>query len=249
MRINYAAANWKMNLNNEEANNLASEIASLDIPSDVQVILGVPFPYLKEIAGICNNNNAIHVAAQDCSAHEKGAYTGEVAPSMLKSIGIDHVIIGHSERRQYHNEGDEILLNKLNEAFDKGLTPIFCCGEPLEVREANEQEDHVKQQIKNTLLCLNEELIEQVIIAYEPVWAIGTGKTASPEQAQEMHAFIRNILSESLGERSQNISILYGGSVKPANAKEIFGQKDVEGGLVGGASLNAESFKDIIHSF
>ena len=183
------------------------------------------------------------VAAQDVSAHNKGAYTGEVSAGMLQSISIKHVLIGHSERREYHNENAALLLQKVKEALANNLQPIFCCGEPLEIREAGNQNDYVAKQLEEVLFQLNAEELKNIIIAYEPIWAIGTGKTASSDQAQEMHAHIRTVIKSKIGEAaSNNISILYGGSVKGSNAEEIFSKADVDGGLVGGASLDADDF-------
>jgi len=250
MRNKIAAGNWKMNLTFAEAKTLNQSILDHQIPQDVKVILGSPFPYLAQLCELSKNNDKVFVAAQDCSAHGKGAYTGETAAQMLQSIGVDYVILGHSERRQYHKESDTLILEKIHQAQSQDLGVIYCCGEALEIREAGNHVAHVKSQLSESILKLDAAAISKIVIAYEPVWAIGTGKTASPEQAQEMHHEIRNTVAAQYGDEVANgISILYGGSVKPANAKEIFGQADVDGGLVGGASLKSEDFGEIIQSF
>jgi triosephosphate isomerase len=195
------------------------------------------------------NNKNFFVAAQDCYTKESGAYTGEVSAAMLASCGINYVIIGHSERREYFNENNFTLSQKIDVCLKSGLKPIFCCGESLAIREGGTENEYVETQLKESLLHLEADEVKNVVIAYEPIWAIGTGKTATAEQAQEMHAHIRNVLKEKYGnEVAETISILYGGSVKAANAKEIFGQPDVDGGLVGGASLKASEFAEIIQS-
>jgi len=250
MRRNIAAGNWKMNLTSSTANDLASDIAKLDINHDVDVILGAPAVFLAQVAALTKGNSRVHVAAQNCHQAEKGAFTGETSISMLSSIGINHVIIGHSERREIFNESDQIIKEKVDALLSSDMTPIFCCGEPLNVREASEQNTYVKTQFENSIFHLDENQIQKLIIAYEPIWAIGTGKTASPEQAQDMHAFLRQLIADKYGnDVAQNISILYGGSVKPNNAKELFSQNDVDGGLVGGASLSLENFGPIINAF
>jgi len=194
--------------------------------------------------------NNFSVGAQNCSNHEVGAYTGEISAAMLKSLDVQYCIIGHSERRKYFKETHEELAEKVNLLLDNSINPIFCCGEVLEERESEKHFDIVKGQISDSLFKLNKEELLNVVIAYEPVWAIGTGKTATSDQAQEMHAFIRGLLSEKYGEDIANeISILYGGSCNAKNAKELFSQKDVDGGLIGGAALKAEDFLAIIQSF
>jgi triosephosphate isomerase len=192
----------------------------------------------------------IKIAAQNCFYKNSGAYTGEISPEMLADLGIDYVILGHSERREYFHETNEELAQKTDAALENGLSVIFCCGEPLSIRKEGTQNAYVSKQLEEGLFHLDKEQLKNIVIAYEPIWAIGTGETASPEQAQEMHAHIRSLLQDKYGKQaSENISILYGGSVKPDNAKEIFGQKDVDGGLVGGASLKADMFGEIICSF
>jgi len=251
MRKQIAAANWKMNLGLEEANNLLDSLAqaNIELSGDRETVLAVPFPYLLLAKEKLKGSNNFYVAAQNCYTKENGAFTGEVSASMLKSCNIDYVIIGHSERREYFNESNFILFQKIDICLKNNLKPIFCCGESLTVREAEAQNQYVETQLKESLLHLDANEVRNVVIAYEPIWAIGTGKTATADQAQEMHAFIRKVLSEKYGDDvAQGISILYGGSVKAANAKEIFGKPDVDGGLVGGASLNASEFIQIIQS-
>lgn len=251
MRKQIAAANWKMNLTLSEADKLTDELLATDftLSNDQLVILGVPFPYLININDKIKSKENVFVAAQDCSANKNGAYTGEVSASMLKSIGLQYVIIGHSERREYNQESNQLLAEKVNIAMSNGLQPIFCCGEPLNIREAETQNAYVQKQLEESLFHLASEQVKNFIIAYEPIWAIGTGRTASNEQAQEMHAHIRNVMAKKYGtDVANSISILYGGSVKAANAADIFGQPDVDGGLVGGASLVASEFATIIKS-
>lgn len=251
MRKQIAAANWKMNLTLEQGTALVNDIigASLTLNNDHIVVFGVPFPYLTSVKQQLAGRENIFVAAQNLYSKKSGAYTGEVSAEILKSIGVDYVIIGHSERREYFNESNAVLAEKLNLAFEYGLKAIFCCGEALEVREAGTQNSFVETQIKESLFHLSDEQMTGFVIAYEPIWAIGTGKTASSEQAQEIQLHIRNVIASKYGEEiAQTVSILYGGSVKAANAKEIFGQPDVDGGLVGGASLVANEFISIINS-
>ena len=251
MRKQIAAANWKMNLNLQEANDLLDEIIgkNIQLAEGRQAVFAVPFPYLLLAKEKLKNSKNFFVAAQNCYTKESGAYTGEVSAAMLASCQIDYVIIGHSERREYFNENNFMLSQKIDVCLKNGLNPIFCCGESLAIREGGTQNEYVETQLKESLLHLEADQIKNFVIAYEPIWAIGTGKTATAEQAQEMHAHIRNILKEKYGnEIAESISILYGGSVKAANAKEIFGKPDVDGGLVGGASLKASEFAEIIQS-
>lgn len=249
MRKQIAAANWKMNKSYQDGVKLLDDVLSAEIllGDHQQVIFAVPFPYLimanSEVAEETNN----FVSAQNCHHKEAGAYTGEVSASMLHSINVKYCIIGHSERREYFQENNKMLAEKLDRCFDHQVTPIFCCGEPLEIREAETQNEYVSIQLKESLYHLPANKVKTLIIAYEPIWAIGTGKTASTQQAQEMHAFIRSQLKNKFGEEIANeIPILYGGSVKAENAKEIFACEDVDGGLVGGASLVADDFIQII---
>jgi len=250
MRKKIAAGNWKMNKTFGEAVELAKGIAEQSIPSDVTVILGVPSLYLNKINGIAKSNDNVFVSAQNAHQELSGAYTGEISVSMLKSIDVPYVILGHSERREYNGETPELLKKKVRTALDNGMEVIFCCGESLEIRQSGKHEEYVNNQIEKSLSDLNSDDMSKVTIAYEPIWAIGTGETASPQQAQEMHKAIRaNLVKLFNGEVAENTPILYGGSVKPSNAKEIFGQEDVDGGLVGGASMKVDAFVDIINSF
>lgn len=251
MRKQIAAANWKMNLTFAQGEELVQSLLQQDtyVGENKIAVLGVPFPYLLTVKEHLKDKPFFYVAAQNCSDKKSGAFTGETSAEMLQSIGVEYVIIGHSERREYFNESNQLLADKINMALIYGLKPIFCCGEPLEIREAETQNEHVKTQLKESLFHLSEENMKHLVIAYEPIWAIGTGKTATTEQAQEMHAFIRSVLTEQYGaEVAGAIPILYGGSVKANNAKEIFGNEDVDGGLVGGASLVATEFAAIINS-
>ena len=251
MRKQIAAANWKMNLSLQEANELLDALAAenLQLSTDQEAVFAVPFPYLLLAKDKLNSNEKFYVAAQNCYVKESGAFTGEVSASMLSSCKIDYVILGHSERREYFNENNFILSQKIDVCLKNNLKPIFCCGESLAIREGGTQNDYVEAQLKESLLHLEGDQIRNFVVAYEPIWAIGTGKTATAEQAQEMHAHIRKVLTEKYGnDIAQSISILYGGSVKASNAKEIFGKQDVDGGLVGGASLNALEFVEIMKS-
>lgn len=245
-----AAGNWKMNMDYNEGRDLAKSIVSGLQPSEVLVVLGAPYVHLRNISGIIKDISNIKLAAQNCHQEESGAYTGEVSAAMLKSCGVDYVILGHSERREYFGEGDELIARKIDIVLKYGMQPIYCCGEKLEVRESGKHEELVGEQVKKALFHLSKEQMARVVAAYEPVWAIGTGKTASPEQAQEMHQYIRGLIGKKFGkEVADATTILYGGSVKPDNAKELFAQADVDGGLVGGASLKAKDFLAIASSF
>jgi triosephosphate isomerase len=249
MRKKIVAGNWKMNKTLAEATSLAAEVLTLmnaEVKNNAEVVLCTPFPYLLKVKEQLGSSK-IAIGAQNCSEHESGAYTGETSAAMLKSMQIPYVIVGHSERRQYFGENGALLAKKVDKALANGLTPIFCNGEPLEIREKGTHEALVKQQTEESLFHLSADDLKKVVIAYEPVWAIGTGKTASSQQAQDMHAVIRGHIASKYGKDvSESISILYGGSVKPDNARELFGCKDVDGGLVGGASLKARDFVDII---
>ncbi len=251
MRKQIAAANWKMNLSLAQAEELINALLKTDhsLNENQLAIFAVPFPYLLTVKQMLDGKQNVFVAAQNCSANKNGAYTGETSAEMLESIGLKYVVLGHSERREYNHENNAELAQKVNIAMEHQLHPIFCCGEPLQVREANTQNEFVETQLKESLFHLTAAQIKGFVIAYEPIWAIGTGKTASSEQAQEMHAHIRSVLAAKYGNDIANsISILYGGSVKGANASEIFSQPDVDGGLVGGASLVATEFATIISS-
>lgn len=249
MRKQIAAANWKMNKRLDEGKTLLEDIlnAVSSVNANQEVVFAVPFPYLVPLQSLVEGKQNISLAAQNCHHKTSGAYTGEVAVDMLDSISIKHCVIGHSERREYFAESNAVLADKVNLCLSKDITPIFCCGEPLDIREAGTQNQHVEQQLQESLFHLDATAIQKVVIAYEPIWAIGTGKTASSEQAQEMHAHLRSVLAGKYGtEVAAEISILYGGSVKGANAVELFSQPDVDGGLVGGASLIADEFVQII---
>lgn len=236
-----------MNLDMAEARELCTTLSHVKLKGNIQVILGCPSPYLYHMVTLAQKNPKVLIAAQNCHNEDKGAFTGEVSHKMLSSIGVETVIIGHSERREHFKESNSFLKLKVNKLIESGFKVIFCCGEPLAIRKAKTQESYVQKQLKASLFQLSKEQLKQVVIAYEPIWAIGTGVTASPKQAQAMHKFIRSCIRSKYGNRaSKDISILYGGSVKPANAKELFSKEDVDGGLVGGASLKAASFKKII---
>lgn len=249
MRKHIVAGNWKMNNDLAETETLISELKMQSSPIETEVMIAPSFTNLWHAFNALRDNT-IEVIAQNMHFAESGAYTGEVSASMLKSVGISTVILGHSERRAYFNETDDLLAKKVDAALKNGLRVIFCIGEELKDRKANNHEAVVEGQIKNALFHLEPSAFKNIVLAYEPVWAIGTGETASPEQAQDMHAFIRKTLANNYGkEVADNVSILYGGSVKPSNAKEIFGKPDVDGGLIGGASLNATDFFAIANSF
>jgi len=250
MRKKIVAGNWKMNTSLEEGIALAKSINEEVKASkeDIGVIIAPPFTHLTSVKEVINTER-ICLAAQNCAAEAKGAYTGEVSASMLKSLGVKAIIIGHSERRAYYGETNEILNKKVKLTLSESLKAIYCCGETLEERESGKLFEIINSQIVDGLFNLSNEEIENVIIAYEPVWAIGTGVTASSDQAQEMHAFIRNLVNQKYGGKIANeVKILYGGSVKPDNASEIFGKEDVDGGLIGGASLKTSDFLSIINA-
>ncbi len=253
MRKHIVAGNWKMNKSFAEADDLVNELMekmeAVELPREELVIVCPPFPYLEMVSDYSNDSYFL-VGAQNVADHESGAYTGEVSAEMLASCEIDYCIVGHSERRAYYGETDEIVANKVDLLLKNELKPIVCVGEVLAEREANRQFDVVKTQVENGLFHLSAEQMKEVVIAYEPVWAIGTGKTATPEQAQEMHAHIRSLLAAKYGkEVADEISILYGGSCKSSNAKELFACPDIDGGLIGGASLKADDFMGIVTAF
>jgi triosephosphate isomerase len=251
MRKQIAAANWKMNLTLTEGEALLDAISAKphSLAPNQEAIFAVPFPYISMAQAKMGAKNNVFVAAQNCSNKLSGAFTGEVSVTMLQSMCVKYVVIGHSERREYFNESNELLAQKVDICLENKTTPIFCCGEPLEIRESATQNEYVAKQLTESLFHLSEEAIAHVVIAYEPIWAIGTGKTASSEQAQEMHAYIRSHIASKYGQSiADSVSILYGGSVKSANAVEIFSQPDVDGGLVGGASLIADEFVAIINA-
>jgi triosephosphate isomerase len=252
MRRKIVAGNWKMNTTVNEGIDLASQISDkleLNAPEDVKVIIAPPFTHLAIIKESMDSKY-VSLASQNCATHDKGAYTGEVSASMLKHIGVDFIILGHSERRSYYGETSETLNLKVAQALTNKQEVIFCFGEVLEEREASRHFEVVKQQLSEVVFKLSASEFKNIILAYEPVWAIGTGKTASPEQAQEMHAFIRSLVAENFNAVVANdTSILYGGSCNAANARELFAKEDVDGGLIGGAALKAEDFLTIIQSY
>jgi len=240
-----------MNLNYDEVSSLVDEILKLYLSDDnVEVILSPPFVYLDKVIISCANHDHVFIASQNCSEYNNGAYTGEISASMLNSMGVNYVIIGHSERRSIFNESNENLNLKITQALQNNLKIIFCCGENIEQRESGEYLQVIRKQLEETILSLDQKSLTRTVIAYEPIWAIGTGKTASSVQAQEIHSFIRSLISNKFGtEISNNTSILYGGSCKPINSKELFSQYDIDGGLIGGASLKSSDFVAIINSF
>ncbi len=251
-RKKIVAGNWKMNLNVVEANHLATAICShlTEKPQQVEVILIPSFPFITEVRKIIAEQNGVFVGAQNCHTINKGAYTGEVSASMLASVGCKYVLVGHSERRLYFKETNEELVLKIKEALKENIKPIFCIGETLEERNSNNHFEIVSQQLMQVLGTISHKEFENIIIAYEPVWAIGTGLTATTEQAQEMHAHIRRTISKIYNsEIANNTSILYGGSCNAQNAKSLFACPDVDGGLIGGASLKPIDFFEIITAF
>jgi triosephosphate isomerase (TIM) len=250
MRKKIAAGNWKMNKSYDEAIELVSAIANASRPDNVITILGVPSLYLTDVHESSHAAQNFEIAAQNCHHESSGAFTGEISAEMIESVGIRYVIIGHSERREYFHETEEMIYQKMQKLHTLGMKPIYCCGEPLSIRKAGNHKEYVITQLNGSLLKLNVADLLNTIIAYEPIWAIGTGETASPEQAEEMHATIRQALVEKYGQEvAEQISILYGGSVKSSNAQELFSQPNVDGGLVGGSSLQADEFVKIINAF
>lgn len=252
MRKKIVAGNWKCNTTVSEGVALAKQVSDLVAArgaKDVVVVLGAPFTHLTSVTAAVDPGR-ICVAAQNCAAEPKGAFTGEVSVSMIQSTGASYVIIGHSERREYYHETSEILNKKMALALAQGLTPIYCCGEALAIREAGTENAFVQKQLEETIFNLSAEEFSKLAIAYEPIWAIGTGRTASSQQAQDMLAFIRQLIAKKYNQAiAANCSILYGGSCSPANAQELFSQPDIDGGLIGGASLKAEDFLSIINAY
>jgi len=253
MRKHFVAGNWKMNKTFEEADELLGGIVELlektELDKNTQVVVCPPFPYL-EMASDMSEESYFLVGAQNVSDQEEGAYTGEVSAAMLDSMELSYCIVGHSERRAYYHEDDALVARKVNQLLKHDISPIVCCGEVLQEREADRQFQVVERQITDGLFHLSKEEFARIVIAYEPVWAIGTGKTATPRQAQEMHAFIRQLIAKHYGDdTAQETSILYGGSCKPSNAKELFANPDVDGGLIGGASLTPDDFIAIATAF
>lgn len=249
MRKQIVAGNWKMNNDLVQTETLISTLKKQKKTTDAEVMIAPTATNLWQAYSLLKDSQ-IEVIAQNMHFAENGAYTGEISASMLKSIGVNTVILGHSERREYFNETDEMLAKKVDAALAKGMRVIFCFGEALADRKSGKQEAVVGNQIKKALFHLSPAAFQSIVLAYEPIWAIGTGETASPEQVQEMHAFIRNTLADKYGnDIADEVSILYGGSVKPANAEEIFSNPDVDGGLIGGAALNADDFFAIVNAF
>ena len=252
MRKNIVAGNWKMNTTVAEGVQLAKEVneavaAAGELKCDV--VIGVPFTHLTAVKDVIDIEK-VGLSAENCANKEKGAYTGEVSAAMVSSTGANYVILGHSERREYYNETPEILKEKVDLALANGLKIIFCCGESLELRNAGTYEEFIKAELKDSLFHLSAEEFANIVIAYEPIWAIGTGVTATSDQAEEVHAFIRSFLAEKYGETVANdTTILYGGSCKPTNAPELFAKPNIDGGLIGGASLKAADFMGIVTAF
>ncbi len=253
MRKKIIAGNWKMNLTFDEGQKLTSEIVNMFSDEKVKDVISVlipPYPHLHPVKKLIGDTPGIFVGAQNCSEKESGAYTGEVSAKILASFGINYVIIGHSERREYFKESNEMLGEKVKIAIANGLTPIFCCGESLEIRNAGTHEPNVKFQLTDSLFRLNASDFSKVVIAYEPIWAIGTGKTATSDEAQEMHLALRRHIASKYGKGIANgTSILYGGSMNASNAADLLSKPDVDGGLIGGASLKSRDFLEIIKSF
>ncbi len=252
MRKNIVAGNWKMNTTVPEGVKLAKEVndavaAAKGLKCDV--VIGVPFTHLTAVKAVIDIEK-VGLAAENCADHTSGAYTGEVSAPMVASTGANYVILGHSERRGYYNETPEILKEKVDLALANGLKVIFCCGESLELRENGTFKEFIKDELVKSLFHLTAEQFANIVIAYEPIWAIGTGKTATADQAEEVHAYIRNVVADKYGkEVADDTTILYGGSCKPTNAAELFAKADIDGGLIGGASLKAESFMGIVTAF
>jgi triosephosphate isomerase len=251
MRKNIVAGNWKMNTTVPEGIELAKAVVarSAEVPAEVKLIVATPYTHLCPVSEVVKGT-VVGLSAENCADHAKGAYTGEVSADMLVSAGCEYTILGHSERRQYYGEIDEKLVEKTKLALGAGLKVILCVGENLDEREAGKHFDVCEAQIKNVLYNFTAEDMKSIIVAYEPVWAIGTGKTATAEQAEEIHAFIRKVVADKFGAQvADDLTILYGGSCKPSNAKELFAQPDIDGGLIGGAALKADDFIAIALSF
>lgn len=253
MRKKIVAGNWKMNLNFEDGVSLFSEIVNMvkdEIVGNQEVIVCTPFIHLSTVAKLSENVKNVHIGSQNIHQAESGAYTGEVSASQIISVGVEYVILGHSERRAYFGESDSLLAEKVNAALKHDLKPIFCIGETKEERESGKFFEIIKTQLTDGVFHLSKEEFAKVVLAYEPVWAIGTGLTASPEQAQEVHAFIRETIAKHYDEATaEATTILYGGSCNPSNAPTLFSQKDIDGGLIGGASLKSRDFLEIVKVF
>ena len=249
MRDQIVAGNWKMNNDHNETQSLLNELKKYNKPEKIRVIVAPAFTQLSQSVDLLKDD-IITVAAQNMNLAVSGAHTGEISVNMLKGVGVNLVVLGHSERRSLYHENNLTLAGKVNTALEAGMEIIFCFGEQLEERKSNRHFNVVKEQLSEALFSLSVAAWSQIILAYEPVWAIGTGETASPDQAQEMHAYIRSLIQEHYNENlAQKVSILYGGSVKPGNAEEIFSMQDVDGGLIGGASLNSDDFMAIVNAF
>ena len=251
MRKKIVAANWKMNLDLNEGAELVNDIfKGMPVLNESKmVVIAPPYLHLTQTAAQLTRMIDVHLGAQNCHHEASGAYTGEISAAMLKSAEVEYVIIGHSERREYFKEDNAMLAKKVNQALSNGLKVIFCCGEPLEIRDADTQNAYVETQIKEGIFHLSESQLADIVIAYEPIWAIGTGRTASSAQAQDMHEHIRNVIAAKYEKEVANdMSILYGGSCKPSNAAELFACPDVDGGLIGGASLKATEFLGIVEA-
>ena len=247
MRTPIIAGNWKMNKGVKEAEELIEAIKKLDLNKKVETVVCPPFVDLQYVAYLLEDTS-IQVGAQNMHYEESGAFTGEISPTMLRDMGVSYVILGHSERRDYFYESDELINKKLHSALEHDLNPILCCGESLDEREAGQEEQKVGTQIVKALEGVKEADFDRIVIAYEPIWAIGTGKTASSDDAEKMCGFIRNLVREVHGEiAAEAVRIQYGGSVKPANIKEIMSKENIDGALVGGASLEAESFGQLVN--
>ena len=251
MRKNIVAGNWKMNLNRQEAVALAEQVlAQLPAENSAEILFVPSFVHLYKIAEMCTDNMNVFTASQDCSAYERGAFTSEVSANMIASCNAKYVVLGHSERRANFKESNQILRTKVEQALENDLSVIFCCGETLKQREGGVHFDWIKSQLIESIFHLSATDFSNIVVAYEPIWAIGTGVTASSEQAQEIHVFIRDLITQQYGnDVAENTSVLYGGSCKPTNAKELFYQQDIDGGLIGGASLKASDFVAITQSF
>ena len=249
MRKKIVAGNWKMNMTIEEGKNLVDSLLTTlpTISENRQVVIAPPYTHITQTAAQLDEYEHIYTGAQNCSSDASGSYTGEVSAAMLQSAGVQYVIIGHSERREYFKEDDAVLVKKIEQALNNNLQVIFCCGEPLEIRDADKQNEYVEKQIEAALFHLTGDQLKNLAIAYEPIWAIGTGRTATSQQAQDMHAHIRKVIATKYGEDAASMmTILYGGSCNASNAAELFACADVDGGLIGGASLKSDAFAAII---
>jgi len=247
MRLKIVAGNWKMNMSSEESNRFLAEIEGSNWPKNVKAIVAAPSVYLKQLA---DNASLLSIAAQNCHSEASGAYTGEVSAQMINDLNVNYCLVGHSERRSYFHEDGPFLKAKVDALLKENITPIYCCGELMEERQSGKYFDVVKGQLEESVFHLSGSEVSKLVIAYEPVWAIGTGLTATAVEAQEMHQFIRSCVSEKYNDEVANgISILYGGSCKPSNAKGLFACPDVDGGLIGGAALKSDSFLQIAQSF